>query len=187
VKPQFSFFEVDTSKPSVVTIGTFDGVHLGHQQLLNKTIDIAKSTNSNPVVLTFEPHPRLVLNPNYEVLTITQTQKKTELIKQFGLANIAVLEFTQELSQLTAQQFVKDILIETLKMKHLVVGFDFSLGKNRQGDINYLTHLGKSLDFEVSSVDEFKIGEVRPSSGLIRSLLEQGKIKEAENLLGWRF
>lgn len=186
MKPQFSFFEADLRRPTIVTIGTFDGVHLGHRQLLNKTIDIAKSNELNPLVLTFEPHPRLVLNPDYQVLTITQTPKKIELIKQFGIDNIAVLNFTKELAELTAQQFVKDILIETLKMKHLVVGFDFSLGKNRQGDINYLRLVGKDLGFEVTTIEEFKTNGKRPSSGLIRSLLEDGKVEEAESLLGWK-
>ncbi|MEI6728690.1 MAG: adenylyltransferase/cytidyltransferase family protein [bacterium] len=186
MKPQFTFFEADLSRPTVVTIGTFDGVHLGHQQLLKQTIKVAKELNFNPLVLTFNNHPRKVLNPTFKVLEITQTPQKVSLIQEFGIANVAVLEFTKEMAELTADHFVKNILIDTLKMKHLVVGFDFSLGKNRQGDINYLSLVGQDLGFEVTAIDEFKAHGTRPSSGLIRSLLEQGKTEEAETLLGWK-
>jgi riboflavin kinase/FMN adenylyltransferase len=172
---------------SVITIGTFDGVHLGHQFLIKKVLEISFEEGLKSVVITFDPHPRSVLDTQYKPFIITSNSKKSQLIKSFGIKEVTILKFNEELANLTTEEFVKQILIQKFNLKHLVIGFDSALGKNRQGDYNFLLKLGKKEGFKVTQLPELKFDEIRPSSGKIRDLIKQNKVQEANQLLGWEY
>lgn len=170
---------------TAITIGTFDGVHLGHQFLIHKTMEIAKTENLDSLVLTFDPHPRSYLNPDYRPFILTELPKKIELIKKLGVDDVKVLEFNQQIADLEAIDFVTQILIQKYNLKHLVVGHDFAIGKGRKGDYSYLKKLSTQLGFKITQIPKFEIDGVRPSSGLIRDLIQNGDLKSANKLLGW--
>jgi len=169
---------------TAITIGTFDGVHLGHQFLINKAMEIAKNENLESLVITFSPHPRSFLNPNYQPLILTELSKKIELIKTLGVHKVEVLEFNKQIAGLEPEDFIKEILIQKYKLKHLVVGHDFAIGKNRKGDYNYLLNISKELGFKINLIPKFEIDGIAPSSGIIRELILNGDIHKANKLLG---
>lgn len=172
---------------TAITIGTFDGVHLGHQFLINQTIKLAKEENLQSLVLTFKNHPRALLNPEYKPFILTTLEQKIELINELGADKVEVLEFNQGISSLEPEEFVTNILIKKYHLKHLVVGHDFAIGKNRKGDYDYLKMLAKKLNFRITQISKFEIKGVRPSSGTIRDLILKGEILEANKLLGWKY
>lgn len=173
------------SKPGTcITIGNFDGVHLGHQFLIYKTIDVAKTKNLESLVLTFDPHPQSFLNPSHQPLILTSINQKLDLIKNLGVDEVEILEFNQAIANLDAVDFVKQILIQKYSLKHLVIGHDFAFGKNRSGNYKLLLKLSKQLDFAVTKLPKFEINGVQPSSHLIRELLQKGKVDRACQLLG---
>ncbi len=180
---------MSTPPPSAVTIGTFDGIHRGHQLVLEYCLEIAQGQNMRPVVLTFEPHPRDVLRPNAPVFRITSQDVKEHAILALGGFSIETLPFSPMLAQLSATDFVEQILVKGLGAKHVIVGEDFHFGKSRLGTPAFLQAQGKRQGFEVTLIPphEDENGEII-SSSRIRDALRAGDIAQANALLGysWR-
>lgn len=173
--------------PSVVTIGTFDGVHLGHQKIIRKLTRKASEENLISVVLTFFPHPRMVLqqNPNIELLNTISERK--EILSGLGLDFIYVKEFTKVFSELSARDFVKTILVDTLHAKHVIIGYDHQFGKDRSANIDDLKRFGEEFGFQVEEISAQDVEEVAVSSTKIRTALKSGDIKTANSFLGYHY
>jgi riboflavin kinase/FMN adenylyltransferase len=169
----------------VVTIGTFDGVHLGHQKILRTLFDEAERVSGESVLFTFYPHPRMILFPESHGMKLLQTQEeKIEKLAEFGLQNLIIYPFSFDFSRLTALEFVRDILIDKLHARKIVIGYDHQFGKNREGNIQYLKDIAETYDFEVIEIPAQDIDEVNVSSTKIREALLQGDVKRAADFLG---
>ena len=169
---------------AVVTIGSFDGVHHGHQQILEKVKALAHKNNGESIVVTFHPHPRLVIYPKDKSLRlITTIDEKVTLLKRYGIDNVIVVPFTFEFSRQTADEYITDFLVGKFKPKHIVIGYDHRFGLNRQGDINFLKWHGSKHGFEVVEIEKQQVEDIAVSSSKIRSALEQGDVKGAAKLL----
>ena len=173
--------------PSVVTIGTFDGVHIGHQKIIKKLTKRASEENLISVVLTFFPHPRMVLqqNPNIELLNTISERK--EILSALGLDFIYVKEFTKVFAELSARDFVKTILVDTLHVKHVIIGYDHQFGKDRSANIDDLKRFGAEFGFQVEEISAQDVEDVAVSSTKIRSALKSGDIKTANSFLGYQY
>lgn len=172
----------------VITIGTFDGVHLGHQKIIQQLNKEARRVDGESVLFTFYPHPRMVLFPNGHGIKLIQTEEeKLSKLKRFGLQNIIVYPFTPEFSQLTALDFVRNILVDQLHVKILVIGYDHQFGKDREGNIDYLKKLNDQYEFEVIEISPKEVDEVNVSSTKIRESILSGDIDKANSFLGEPF
>ena len=173
---------------SIVTIGTFDGVHLGHRVVLRRMREIAKKTKAESVLLTFSPHPRHVLHKdNQDMKLITTLQEKQDLLNQAGLDNLVIHEFTKKFSRIKPANFVRDILVEQLNVHTLVIGYDHHFGRNREGSIKELTALADLYDFNIEKIDPQYFEDVTVSSSKIRKLIEKGEMVKAKQYLGYEF
>ena len=169
----------------VVTIGTFDGVHLGHQKILQSLLDEAQRMDGESVLLTFYPHPRMILYPESHGMKLLQTQaEKMEKLAEFGLQNLIIYPFSFDFSRLTALEFVRDILVNKLHVRKIVIGYDHQFGKNREGNIQYLKDIADTYEFEVIEIPAQDIDEVNISSTKIREALLKGDVKRAAVFLG---
>jgi riboflavin kinase/FMN adenylyltransferase len=182
------FSSIDHIPNPVLTIGTFDGVHIGHQKIIKQLNDEAHKIGGQSVLFTFYPHPRMVLYPESHGLKLIQTQEeKLKKLKKMGLENIIVFPFTFEFSRLTALEFVRDFLVNQLHVKKLVIGYDHQFGKNREGSIDFLKDVAETYDFEVIEIPAQDIDEVNVSSTKIREALINGNIELANEYLGEPF
>jgi riboflavin kinase/FMN adenylyltransferase len=173
---------------SVVTIGTFDGVHMGHQKILSRLNNLAKEIAGESILFTFYPHPRMVVFPDNHNLKLIQTiDEKIDALRDFGLDNLIIYPFTKEFSRLTAFEFVRDILVEKLKVKTLVIGYDHQFGRNREGDLEFLKESAKIFDFNVEEISAEEVQEVNVSSTKIRQSLLNGEIERTNEFLGRSF
>ncbi len=172
---------------SVLTIGTFDGVHVGHQKIINRLVEVASTKGLNPSLLTFFPHPRMVLQKDADIKLINTIKEKELILKQFGITNLVVKKFTKAFSRLSAEAFVKDILADQLKAKHIIIGYDHHFGRNRNANIDDLKQFGKQFDFDVEEISMQDINDVAISSTKIRNALLEGNIKTANIYLGYNF
>lgn len=169
----------------VVTIGTFDGVHLGHQKILQTLMDEAKGVDGESVLLTFYPHPRMILFPESHGMKLLQTQaEKIEKLSEYGLQNLIIYPFSFDFSRLTALEFVRDVLVGKLHVRKIVIGYDHQFGKNREGNIDYLKDIAEMYEFEVIEIPAQDIDEVNVSSTKIRDALLQGDLERASVFLG---
>jgi len=175
------------TRGSVVTIGTFDGVHLGHNALLNRLISTAKKEDLDSVLLTFFPHPRMVLQKDSDLKLINTLSEKKQLLKNIGLDHLIVQPFTKEFSRLTALEYVRDILVNQLNAKKIIIGYDHRFGRNRTADIENLREYGLTYGFEVEEISAQELDEVAVSSTKIRKALEVGDITTANSYLGYPF
>ena len=174
--------------PAIVTIGTFDGVHLGHQKILKRLFELKQETGLKTVVLTFEPHPRKVLFPDQKNLRlITTINEKLELFEKYGVDVAVVYPFTSEFSKLESELYVRQILIKQLNVNYLVIGYDHRFGKDRQGDIYTLKEFAAAEDFLIEEISAKDIDNIAVSSSKIRKALEEGDLDLATNYLGHRF
>ena len=171
-------------KNPVLTIGNFDGVHKAHLALFEKVKERAKEIGGESAVMTFDPHPVKVMRPENAPPLITPIHQKIKLIEQSGVDVIFCLPFTKEFSQTTAREFVENILVRKIGIKELVVGYDYSFGKGREGNIELLKELGNHFNYRVHVVGPVKIGETLVSSTSIRNLVMEGRLDEARILLG---
>ncbi len=171
-------------KNAVVTTGNFDGVHVGHQALFRQVIEKAESIDGTSVVLTFEPHPIRVINSNKHFPLITLYEQKVELIGETGVDTLICIPFTREFAATPARTFVKDILCELIGMKAIVVGEDYSFGQRREGDVSLLREMAVALGFEVIISGWIALEGRRISSTEIRNLVREGRVEEAQKLLG---
>ncbi len=170
---------------AVVTSGTFDGVHRGHQKILNRLKEIADRNSGQTVVLTFWPHPRLVLHPEDQTLKLLNSfEEKAELLRQQGIQHLVRIPFTREFSQLSSSDFVRRILVDTLGTRKLVIGYDHHFGKNREGSFEQLQLTSSQYGFDVEEIPAEDIDHITVSSSAIRKALESGDVTTAMNLIG---
>lgn len=175
-------------KNAIVTIGTFDGVHLGHQAIFKKMTAEAKAIGGETVVVTFHPHPRLVLNIDSSSLRfITTQEKKMEILEKTGIDNVVIIEFTREFSRTSSEQFIKNYIVDKIKPAKLVIGYDHHFGKNRMGDFKLLYDLSNRYNFKVERVAAQDVENIAVSSTKIRKALEAGDVKKANRLLGYEY
>jgi riboflavin kinase/FMN adenylyltransferase len=174
---------ISLAEDALLAVGVFDGVHLGHKYLISKLMEESRREGLQGGVVTFHPHPREVLLPGTEVLYLTTTAEKISLLKQEGVETVITLSFTPELAAMTARQFVT-LLKRHLRMRGLVVGPDFALGRGREGDVDTLRTLGRELDFSVTVIPEVKTDSDVISSTTIRNALADGNMKQVNKLLG---
>ncbi len=173
----------------MVTIGTFDGVHRGHRAVFDVMRQEAEKLNGETVVITFHPHPRIVLGTKSpEDLKFINTQeRKIKLIEEAGIDNLIIIEFTKEFAKNSSETFIKDFIVKYIRPKMIIVGHDHHFGRNRHGSFELLVKTGKQLGFEVKRVEPLIVDGVTVSSTLIRKLLEEGRIKEANKFLGYEY
>jgi riboflavin kinase/FMN adenylyltransferase len=173
---------------SIVTIGTFDGVHLGHQKIIKRLVELKQKQGGETVLFTFDPHPRKILFPEQKDLKlITTTDEKCELLKHFGVDRVLVFPFTNEFSQMQAQDYISDIIVKGLKTKTLVIGYDHRFGSNREGNIDTLKELSTIYNFNVEEIPAQEINQLNVSSTRIRKAIEEGDVQTANNYLGYTF
>lgn len=179
------FHSIDKIHHPVITIGTFDGVHIGHQKIINQLNEEAEKINGESVLFTFYPHPRMVLYPESHGIKLIQTQEeKMAKLEKMGLKNCIVFPFTFEFSRMTALEFVRDFLVNQLHVKKLVIGYDHQFGKNREGSLQFLKDICETYDFEVIEIPAQDIDEVNVSSTKIREAILAGNIEKANDYLG---
>ncbi|MBU3820533.1 bifunctional riboflavin kinase/FAD synthetase [Flavobacteriaceae bacterium XHP0103] len=180
--------ETYTSKePTVVTIGTFDGVHIGHQKIIKQLVDTANGSHLKSVVLTFFPHPRMVLQKDASIKLINTIDERSEILYALGLDYLLVKKFTKAFSRLSAEDFVKKILVDKLNAKKVIIGYDHRFGRNRNADINDLKLFGEKYGFQVEEISAEDINDVSVSSTKIRKALDEGNIAKANAYLGYPF
>lgn len=179
------FEKLNHNYPSAITVGTFDGIHLGHQQLIKKVIQVSKAEQLKSIVLTFDPHPRSVLENSKNISLLNTFQEKENILIPFGLDFLVKKKFTVEFSKMSSIDFVKNILIDRLNLKHLIIGHDHHFGRNRTANITQLLEYSKQYDFKVTQVDAFKLNGISVSSSKIRNLIKDGNIDEANRFLGY--
>jgi riboflavin kinase/FMN adenylyltransferase len=170
---------------AVVTSGTFDGVHLGHQKILHRIREIARTINGETVLITFWPHPRLVLYPDEHNLRLLSTfEEKAKLLRQAGIDHLLTIPFTREFSQLTSKEFIESVLVDTIQTKKLVIGYDHRFGKNREGSFEYLKAHHEEYGFDLEEISRQDVDDIGVSSTKIRHALETSDIETAINYLG---
>lgn len=182
-----SILKYKEAHPTVITIGTFDGVHIGHQKILNKIINHAKTTALKSAVLTFFPHPRMVLQKDVDIKLLNTVEEKISILERLGLDILIIHPFTRDFSRLTATEFVRDILVNTLNCKKVIIGYDHRFGRNRTANITDLIAFGNILDFTVDEIPAQEIDDVSISSTKIRNALEEGDIETANSYLGYEY
>lgn len=173
---------------SIVTIGTFDGVHLGHQKIIKRLVELKNKQGGEIVVFTFDPHPRKVLFPEQKDLKlITLTEEKCEVLKHFGVDHVLVFPFTKEFSQMQANDYIEDVIVKGLKTKTLVIGYDHRFGSNREGSIETLKQFAAIHQFNVEEIPAQEINQLNVSSTRIRKAIDEGDILVANDFLGYSF
>ena len=182
-----SIAKYDKSRAAVVTIGTFDGVHIGHKKILERLIRQAKKKGLHATVLTFFPHPRMVLQQDSGLKLLNTLEEKITILEETGLDCLVIHPFTKEFSRLSAEEFVVDNLVNELNAKKVIIGYDHRFGRNRNADISDLREFGNELGFEVEEIPAQEINEVSVSSTKIRRALEAGDINTANGYLGYPY
>ncbi len=183
-----SLKNVKIDRKLCLTIGNFDGFHIGHQEIIKKVKNIADSENMASAILSFEPHPRKFFkkeqNANFRINEVSQ---KIKFIKDYAIDYAIILNFNEKFSQITATEFLKEVIINKLNVKNLIIGYDFVFGKNRNGDIDFLKKNQEKYDFKLTKINPFKKNHEICSSSLIREKISNSQIKEANELLTKNF
>lgn len=179
--------EFNCKKSTIITIGTFDGVHLGHQKILKKLNVEAENNRLESSVLTFFPHPRTVLNPDSSLKLINTIEERISLFKKSKIDNLIVHPFTKNFSELDSEDYVKNILVDQLRAKIVLIGYDHKFGKNRTADINNLKEYGIKYNFKVIEIKAKEINDIAISSTKIRNSIEEGDIQLTNSYLGYEF
>jgi riboflavin kinase/FMN adenylyltransferase len=182
---------LDEFKPldyAIVTIGTFDGVHVGHQKILNKLTELAKDNTGETVLLTFFPHPRLIINPDDDTLRlINDIEEKAERLALAGIDHLIITPFTRDFSIQTPEEYISNVLVNKIGCKKIVIGYDHHFGKDRKGTIKDLIHFSEIFDYSVDQIPEQDIEDVAVSSTRVRESLIKGDITTANKYLGYPF
>ncbi len=176
-----------TEQTSIITIGTFDGVHIGHQEIIKNLVKSANKKGNKSLIFTFFPHPRMVLQKGGDLKLLTTLQEKIALLEKSGLDFLVIEPFTKEFSRITALDFVRKILVQQLKLKKLIIGYDHHFGRNREGDFEQLKEYGTLYGFEVEEIPSQDIQNIAVSSTKIRKALEEGDVEKANRYLGYEF
>lgn len=183
MKEHLGAYTFKSEYPTVITIGTFDGVHAGHQKIIEKLVNTAKLSNMESAILTFFPHPRMVLQKESDIKLINTIDERKKLLSKSGIDHLIIHPFTHQFSRLTAQEFVRDILVHKLNAKKIIIGYDHRFGRNRTADINTLKEYGEEYGFEVEEIGKQEIEDVAVSSTKIRKALLEGKVEKANRYL----
>lgn len=178
---------ISSDGPTVVTIGTFDGVHIGHRKIIKRLVESAEGQQLKSTVLTFFPHPRMVLQKGAGVKLINTIEERKAILNSTGIDQLIVYPFTKEFSRLSAREYIENVLVKQLKAKKVIIGYDHHFGRNRTADINDLKTFGKTYGFEVEEIPEQDMDEVAVSSTKIRKALESGNVEKANKYLGQPF
>lgn len=179
------FSKIDNA---VVTIGTFDGVHFGHQKIISHLNEIARQKNGETVILTFFPHPRMILHPEDKgIKLITTMQEKAERLEKLGIDHLIITPFTRDFSNLSPQEYISNILVDKIGTRHIVIGYDHRFGKDREGGLEHLQQYSSDFNFEVEEIPEQDINDVSVSSSKIRNAILNGDVKTANDFLGYPF
>ena len=176
-----------SDKKTIVTLGTFDGMHVGHQAILNKLKLQKEFYGYETLVLTFFPHPRMVLKTDHKISLLNTIDERIKQIDQFGIDHLVVQEFTQEFANLSAEEFVKNVLVDQFNIGKIVIGYDHRFGKNRSADIHDLIEFGKKYHFDVEQISAKELDDVSVSSTKIRNALNQGDVGLAKTYLGYPY
>ncbi|NQV52685.1 MAG: bifunctional riboflavin kinase/FAD synthetase [Flavobacteriales bacterium] len=180
--------QYDRSEEACLTTGTFDGVHVGHRKIIQMLNDIAEREGRRSVMLTFHPHPRKVLFPDDHGLELLTTmEEKLELLEAAGLDDVIIHPFSKEFSRFNAVEYVRDLLVNGLRMKHMVIGYDHHFGRNREGDIHQLREMAPLYDFNVTEISAEDIEDVHVSSTKVRTALQEGDVVTANMYLGYSY
>ena len=182
-----SIYDFQPKNKTVLTLGTFDGVHIGHKKIIEKLIQNSSWCECESLVLTFFPHPRMVLQDNTEIKLLNTIDERTELLQKSGLDNLIIHPFDQVFSRLTAEEFVSSILVDQFNVKKIIIGYDHRFGRNRTADIHDLIEFGQKYEFEVEQISAQEIDEVSVSSTKIRNALTEGNVKLANDYLGYNY
>ncbi|MFT6748200.1 MAG: riboflavin kinase/FMN adenylyltransferase [Flavobacterium sp.] len=183
----FSISDFKSSKKTILTIGTYDGVHLGHQKILKKMISEGLTSNLETALISFFPHPRMVLQQNSNLQLLNTLEEKKVLLEKNGIQNLIVHPFDQEFSELSAEEFVKEYLVKQLSVAKIIIGYDHRFGKNRTAGIADLQEFGIKYGFEVEQISVKEINEISISSTKIREAVKNGAIKKANSYLGYSY
>lgn len=173
--------------PKVLSLGMFDGVHLGHVSIIHQMQKIAHDKNHVTALLTFWPHPRTIFNPNDDLKLLNTLDEKLALLEKSGIDFLFLKEFDQEFRNLTGEEFIRQILVDTLNVKYIIIGYDHVFGKNKSGNFELLQKLSPELGYEVAKIDAIKEGEFNISSTKIRNCLLNGNIFGANKMLGYHY
>ena len=175
--------EYNSTKPSVITVGTFDGIHIGHREIINELCFISKKKELKSIILSFFPHPKIVLQNSSDIMLINSMDEKVDILNKYNVDCFLIKEFTIEFSRLTALEFVRDILVNKLNVKHIIVGYDHHFGRNRDASIIQLKEFGKLYNFEITEIRPKKVNNDSVSSTKIRNLLLDGNLELANKYL----
>jgi len=170
-----------------LTIGTFDGVHIGHREIIDRLVKSAREKNHLAVVLTFFPHPRMVLQKDTSIRLIDTLKEKQQLLSDLGVDVVVIHPFSKEFSRQTADEFTRDILVKAFNIEHLIIGYDHRFGRNREATVDDLINAGETYGFTVEKIEAQEIASVNVSSTKIRTALEEGKMKIATDYLNRPF
>jgi riboflavin kinase / FMN adenylyltransferase len=184
LKVTYGLNNFKTISCAVATTGTFDGVHLGHRKILNQLVAKAKKVGGESVLLTFSPHPRIVLQPDVELELLSSENEKISLLEKTGIDHLIIHPFTREFSRTQSLDFVREFLVNKIGVKHLVIGYDHHFGRNREGSFDHLKEFGPIYGFEVEEIAAFDIDQVNVSSTKIRNALAEGNVELANMYLG---
>ncbi|WP_394747566.1 bifunctional riboflavin kinase/FAD synthetase [Spongiimicrobium salis] len=182
-----SISKYDKTQPTSITIGTFDGVHVGHKKILERLINDAKSIGLKATVLTFFPHPRMVLQKDADIKLLNTVEEKIQILEKIGLDSLIIHPFTMDFSRLTATEFVRDVLVNNIGAKKVIIGYDHRFGRNRTANISDLITFGATYDFEVEEIPVQEIDDVSVSSTKIRKALMEGAVRTANDYLGYHY
>ncbi len=173
---------------SVITIGTFDGVHLGHQKLIERLRTLATEQNGESIIITFHPHPRLVINPQDDSLKLLNTiDEKIALLEKYGVDNLVIVPFSRDFSEQNAEDYVTDFLVKNFQPKAIVIGYDHKFGRNRTGDFHLLETMKTRFGYQLEEITKEMLEDMTISSTKIREALNQGRIEDASVLLGHNY
>ena len=174
-------------KSCALTIGTFDGIHAGHQKIIKRLVSVSNNKNIHPVVLTFFPHPRMVLQSETSIKLIDTLDEKIHLLKKLKIGTLIIHPFSKSFSRMTANEFVRDIIVKSLSVKYLIIGYDHRFGRNREATVDNLINCGFTYGFEVEQIEAKEIESVNVSSTKIRNAITNGDIHKANKYLGRPF
>lgn len=182
-----SINDFQSTKKTILTLGTFDGVHIGHKKILERITQNTENGKYESLVLTFFPHPRMVLQEKSEIKLLNTISEKTELLEATGIENLIVHPFNESFSRLTAEEFVHTILVDKFQIQKIIIGHDHRFGRNRTANIDDLIAFGKEYDFEVEQISAEEIQDVSVSSTKIRNALKEGNMALANEYLGYNY
>jgi riboflavin kinase/FMN adenylyltransferase len=182
-----SLYDFKTTKKTIVTLGTFDGVHIGHQKIIEKLLQNAKEYDCESLILTFFPHPRMVLQEGSDIKLLNTIDERSVLLDKLGLDNLIIHPFDKEFSRLSAEEFVKTVLVDTFNIQKIIIGYDHRFGRNRTANIDDLILYGEKFGFEVEQISAQEINEVSISSTKIRNSILDGNMALANEYLGYDY